>query len=313
MSDYFNKEEKKEGVFAGIVKDDSEKKHTDLEDRIVSKKDIFNDVGNYGATDILELRNVSQTYTDKSGKKEIVFDGLNFKIKDVVGAGQFVVIVGASGCGKSTILRYFAGLQSPTSGEVLIDGKLQTSKDRVGMVFQQYSSLPWLTVLRNVCIPLELKGISKAERIERAMEMIKLVGLEGHEDKYAQYPILSGGQLQRVSIARNLVSGDKIMLLDEISSGLDVRTGIEIDDLLCKVWVELCKKVDATFVMVTHNLQEAVYLADKVYVMDSRPGRVIENIKIDLPLERNSLTKREKKFSEYVYHIEDLMTKLKEK
>lgn len=300
MSGYFEKK-KEVGVFTDIVKEG-----TSIE------KNIFNDSENYEKTDILELKNISQTYIE-NGKKNVVFDNFNLQIKDVVGTGQFVVIVGASGCGKSTILRYFAGLQKPTSGDVLINGKLQTEKDRVGMVFQQYSSFPWLTVLENICIPLELKGTKKKERVEKAMEMIKLVGLEGHENKYAQYPILSGGQLQRVAIARNLVSGDEIMLLDEISSGLDVRTGLEIDDLLCNVWTELSKTVDITVVQVTHNLQEAVYLADKIYIMDSNPGRVVENIKIDLPLERNSLIKRESKFRDYVFYLEDRLMGLKKK
>jgi NitT/TauT family transport system ATP-binding protein len=145
------------------------------------------------------------------------------------------------------------------------------------------------------------------------MEMIRLVGLDGHENKFAKSPNLSGGQLQRVAVARNLVSGGKIMLLDEPNSGLDVRTKLEMGDLFCNVWNELKKKVDVTFLMVTHDLQEAVYLADRIYVMDSNPGRIIENIKIELPSDKNRLVKREKKFGEYVYYLEDLMTKLKKK
>lgn len=312
MSGYFDKEEKKDtGVFSNIV-NDSEQKATE-ETKLQSDMGIFDDSGEYGKNDILELKNISQIYRDKDGKENVVFENFNFKIKDVVNSGQFIVIVGPSGCGKSTILRYFSGLQKPTSGEIFIDNKPQTDKDRIGMVFQQYSSLPWLTVLQNVCVALELKGVPKKERIERAMEMINLVGLNGHENKYAQYPILSGGQLQRVAVARNLVSGDKIMLLDEPHSGLDTKTKLEMDDLLCSIWVDIGKKVDVTFVMVTHDLQEAVYLSDRIYVMDSNPGRIVENIKIDLSSERNPLTKREKKFSEYVYYVEDLIMKLKNK
>ena len=321
MSGYFENKKENAGTFSNIIKTrEKELVSTEIKDTTESiitidsdKKSIFDDSGKYGKVDILELKNISQIYTNKDGNKNVVFNNFDFKIKDVSDAGQFIVIVGASGCGKSTILRYFAGLQQPTCGDIFINGKRQTSKDRIGMVFQQYSSFPWLTVLQNVCISLKLKDISKKEREERAIEMIKLVGLEGHENKYAQYPILSGGQLQRVAVARNLVSGDKIMLLDEPHSGLDTRTKIEMGNLLCSVWIELEKKVDVTFVMVTHDLQEAVYLADRIYVMDSNPGRVVENIKIDLPLERNSLIKREKKFSEYVYYVEDLIMKLKNK
>lgn len=304
MAGYFDKKEKTE-TFSKIFE---EEKKTDVKTSNSEK-----DNSQYGSVDIVELKNICQVYKNNKGKDSIVFDGFDFSIKDVANNGQFVVLVGASGCGKSTILRYISGLQKPTSGEIFIDGKLKTNKDRVGMVFQQYSSFPWATVLQNVALSLELKGVPKKEREERAMEMIKLVGLDGHENKFAQYPTLSGGQLQRVAVARNLVSGDKIMLLDEPNSGLDVKTKREMGDLLKNVWNNLKNNVDVTFLMVTHDLQEAVYLADKIYVMDANPGRIVEEIKIELPTERNKLIKREKRFNDYVYYLEDLMISLKSK
>ncbi|HMR44870.1 MAG TPA: ATP-binding cassette domain-containing protein, partial [Saprospiraceae bacterium] len=137
---------------------------------------------------IVELRGVSQSY---DGGKNYVIKGLDFLIEDKPAQGQFVVILGMSGCGKSTILRYIAGLQQPTEGQILIHGKPVNQKNPVAMVFQQYSSLPWMTVLENVGLALSYKGITGKEQKEKAMEMIQLVGLEGHENKYAQYPTLS--------------------------------------------------------------------------------------------------------------------------
>jgi len=156
-------------------------------------------------TNVIELKNICQEYDTPKGKTTIIKD-LNFLIEDVPNQGQFVVILGKSGCGKSTILRYIAGLQKPTSGEILIKGKQKEEKDTVSMVFQQYSSLPWLSVLDNISLGLKFAGVTKKERNEKAMDIIKLVGLEGQESKYAKYPLLSGGQLQRVAIARSLLT-----------------------------------------------------------------------------------------------------------
>lgn len=259
----------------------------------------------YNDIDIINLNNINQVYGDNGVK---VFDNFNFSIKDVKTTGQFVVLVGPSGCGKSTILRYIAGLQKPTSGDIIIRGKKQTEKDRIGMVFQQYSSLPWRSVIDNVALPLEIQGISKEERYERAYEMVKLVGLEGHEYKYAQYPILSGGQLQRVALARNLVANDNILLLDEPHSGLDVRTKLEMDNLLASLWNKIIDR-DPTFIMVTHDLNEAVYLADDIFLMTANPGLVSEKIHIDLPVERNAELKRTKKYLDYVYYLENKLFK----
>src|SRR6218665_3239754 len=137
---------------------------------------------------IIEIRNVSQSY---DGGKTYVIKDFNLLIEDKPAQGQFIVLLGASGCGKSTILRYISGLQEPTSGEIFLYEKQLVSGQHVGMVFQQYSSFPWLTVLENVALGLEYQGLGKKERNEKAMEMLKLVGLQGHENKFAQYPTLS--------------------------------------------------------------------------------------------------------------------------
>ena len=162
--------------------------------------------------DVIALRNVKQTYGE-SDKKVTIIEDLNLLIEDIPNIGQFVCLLGVSGCGKSTVLRYIAGLQKPTEGEVFIYGK-PINGNTVGMIFQQYSSYPWRTVLQNVMLGLEIQGVAKAERLEKAMQFIQICDLEKHKDKYCQYPILSGGQLQRVAIARSLVSNPKLLLLD---------------------------------------------------------------------------------------------------
>lgn len=250
--------------------------------------------------DIVELKNIGQSYDE--GKNWILKD-FNMLIEDKPNQGQFVIIVGASGCGKSTILRYIAGIQQPTEGEVVIKEKPRTDAERIGMVFQQYSSFPWMSVLNNVALGLKLKGMDKKEREDKAMEMIKIVGLEGHEKKYAKYPTLSGGQLQRVAIARSLLVNPEIILMDEPFGALDTYTRLRMQDFLIEVW----EKVHPTIVLVTHDINEAVYLADEIYVMDANPGQIIEKIIVDLPVKRTREIKRDKKFVDLVYYIEDRM------
>ena len=252
---------------------------------------------------IIELRGISQTYDN--GQNWIIKD-LDFIIEDKPNQGQFVVILGMSGCGKSTILRYIAGLQNPTEGSVLINNKPVDDKTHVSMVFQQYSSLPWMTVLDNVGLALRYQGIKSKERNERAMELIKLVGLEGHEKKYAMYPTLSGGQLQRVAIARSLLANPDILLMDEPFGALDVKTRIQMQELLLELWA----KFHSTIIFVTHDIAEAVYLGDDIYIMKYAPSKFIEQIHVDLPLIRNRETKRDPQYTQIVQHVEDVMMKL---
>ncbi len=249
---------------------------------------------------IIELRDITQTYNN--GETVIIKD-LNFLIEDKPAQGQFVVILGMSGCGKSTLLRYIAGLQEPTSGAVLVNGKPVGNDNRVSMVFQQYSSLPWMTVLDNVGLALKYKGISKKERDERAMELIELVGLAGHEHKYAQYPTLSGGQLQRIAIAPSLIANSDVLLMDEPFGALDIQTRIQMQDLLSSIW----HKFHPTIIFITHDISEAVYLGDDIYIMKSAPSKFVEHIKVDLPLTRNRETKREQRFVDLVREVEDRM------
>lgn len=249
---------------------------------------------------IIELKNVGQSYDN--GQNWIIKD-FDFIIEDKPNQGQFIMLLGMSGSGKSTILRYIAGLQKPTEGEVLIHGKPITDKNRVSMVFQQYSSMPWMTVLENVGLALAYQGVSRKERDERAMEMIRIVGLEGHEKKYAMYPTLSGGQLQRVAIARSILSNPEILLMDEPFGALDVKTRISMQELLADLW----NRFHSTIIFVTHDISEAVYLGDDIYIMKYAPSRIISHIPVDLPLHRTRDIKRDPDYTKIVHHVEDLM------
>jgi len=264
---------------------------------------MFSD--NPNQSNIIELRGISQSY---DGGKNWIMQDCDFLIEDKPNQGQFVVILGMSGSGKSTLLRYIAGLQQPTKGSVKVKGKPVDSSQRVSMVFQQYSSLPWLTVLENVALALKFQGVNKKERTERAMELIKLVGLEGHEKKFAQYPTLSGGQLQRVAIARSLLANPEILLMDEPFGALDVKTRLTMQDLLTDIW----RKFQSTIVFVTHDISEAVYLADDIYILKSQPSKIVEHIHVDLPIERNRLTKRDPNYIALVHEVEDRMVSVSE-
>lgn len=252
--------------------------------------------------DIVELRQVTQKYENE----KIVLENFNLLIEDKPNTGQFVTILGESGCGKSTILKYITGLQKPTSGEILIKGKPLTEKDRVGMVFQQYSSFPWRTVLDNVSFGLELAGVGKKEREERAMEIINIVGLSGHEKKFAKYGVLSGGQLQRVAIARSLLSSPEIIVMDEPFGALDIKTRLQMQDMLMNIW----EQIHPTIILVTHDISEAVYLSDDIYIMKANPGVIVHHVKPPFAFPRRSEIKRSPEFTETVQFIENLMINL---
>ena len=262
--------------------------------------DFINDANK---PDVIDLRLIEKSYGEGAAKKTIIKD-FNFLIErnENVRTGQFKTILGPSGCGKSTILRMIAGLDKPTSGNIFIDEKPMSENPKIGMVFQKYSNFPWLSVLDNVALGLKFQGFSKEQRNSQAMEMIKMVGLEGHENKYAQYPTLSGGQLQRVAIARSLVSSPNILLMDEPFGALDVKTRLQMQDLLVKIYEEL----NPTIIFVTHDIQEAVYLSDDIYIMGTAPSNFIMHYDINLPINRTGI-KRDPKFMKIVEQIEDFM------
>lgn len=234
---------------------------------------------------VISLQGIRQVYKS-DGKETVLFDNLSFEIEDFANQGQFISILGKSGCGKSTILRYIAGLQNPTAGEIYIYGKKKTEKDHVPMVFQQYSSFHWNTVIENVAKPLIIKKVNKTEAFDRAEEMIKIVGLTGHENKWAKHPLLSGGQLQRVAIARSLIANPQILLLDEPFSALDIKNRTELQNVLLDLFYS--DKIDVTFVLVTHDIREAVYLSNRLFIMKNNPADFYKWFNIDFGSQRRT-------------------------
>jgi NitT/TauT family transport system ATP-binding protein len=168
-----------------------------------------------------------------------------------------------------------------------------------------------MSVLDNVCLGLKLAGIKKAEREAKGREMLQLVGLEGQERKFAKYPTLSGGQLQRVAVARSLLANPSILLMDEPFGALDTNTRLRMQDLLCDLWARVIKSgKDITCIFVTHDISEAVYLADEIFIMRANPGQIVDRIRVDLPLERHKDLKRTAQFTSMVYDIEDRMMRI---
>jgi NitT/TauT family transport system ATP-binding protein len=261
-----------------------------------------------GLVDVLNLRGIRQVYKG-ADKDTILFDNFDFNIEDIPGEGQFVSLLGKSGCGKSTILRYISGLQKPTDGHIYMYGKELTDNDYIPMVFQAYSSFHWKSVIENVALPLLIHGVHKDEAFARAEKIIKLVGLQGQENKWAKAPLLSGGQLQRVAIARSIVANPKILLLDEPFSGLDIINRTSLQNILLDLFYN--PEVDVTFVLVTHDIREAVYLSNRLYIMKANPGEIYKEFKIDFGQQRRTRdTKYLPEFVNLTREIEDVYNNL---
>ncbi len=226
---------------------------------------------------ILQVRNLSKSFVTPQGEIEALRD-VSFDVH----RREFVCIVGASGCGKSTLARILAGLDFQTGGEMLLDGKPVTGPghDR-GMVFQGYSLFPWLTVKRNVMFGPRMSGKGSSEAESRAREWLALVGLEKFADAYPHQ--LSGGMRQRVAIARALANEPRILLMDEPFGALDAQTRARMQTHLLDIW----RNVDITVVFITHDLDEAIYLADRILVLKPHPGRVQEFIEVPVPRPRS--------------------------
>ena len=225
----------------------------------------------------LEVRRLSKSFADEGGNVTLALDGINLDVKE----GEFLCIVGPSGCGKTTLLRIVAGLETPSSGGLYLNNTPITGpgSDR-GMVFQEFALFPWRTVLKNIEFGLELKGTGRGERVKRAKECLDIVGLEGFD---AHFPhMLSGGMKQRASIARALANDPEVLLCDEPFGALDAQSRNALQVELLRIWEETKK----TVLFVTHSVDEAAFLADRVVVLSKRPGRVVEQFEIDIPRPR---------------------------
>jgi NitT/TauT family transport system ATP-binding protein len=220
---------------------------------------------------------------DKGTEHEFkIFDDFSMKFEDKPNISEVVSIMGGSGCGKSCILKMAAGLMTPQKGDIRIFGQHINEYKSVPMVFQSYSSFHWMTVIDNVALPMVLKGMDKKDAREKAMETLKLVGLEEHASKYANASKLSGGQLQRVSIARCLTSNSKVFFLDEATGALDIKMKREIQDLIIKI----AEETEHTIINVTHSLEEALYISNKIFILKPNPCTIFEEMDIDYGSEK---------------------------
>ena len=225
----------------------------------------------------LEMNGISKTFETRE-QSVLALDDVSISLAE----NEFVTLVGTSGCGKSTLLSIAAGLQTATEGDVLVDGHAVSGpgRDR-GVVFQSYTLFPWLTALENVEFALRGESLSSAERSEQAMEHLKLVGLEDFANRHPNQ--LSGGMQQRVAIARALSYRPEILLMDEPFGALDALTRQLMQELLTNIW----EQHKLTVLFVTHDVEEAVYISDRVLVMTNRPGRIKKEVKVDLPRPRS--------------------------
>ncbi|MBC6905117.1 ABC transporter ATP-binding protein [Saccharophagus sp. K07] len=198
-------------------------------------------------------------------------------------SGEFICILGPSGCGKSTLLGALAGHLQPSGGQLLVDGKPVggPGPDR-GMVFQQHTLFPWRNVIDNVAFGLKMRGVNRSQRLQQAHEILQLVGLQGFERRWPSQ--LSGGMQQRVEIARVLINHPSLLLMDEPFGALDAQCRMEMQQLLLEIW----GRIRTTVVFVTHDIDEAIFLADRILVMSPRPGRIIEDLRVDFARPRDA-------------------------
>jgi NitT/TauT family transport system ATP-binding protein len=230
----------------------------------------------------LEIQAINKTfYIERSKEDLMVLLDISFQAEDA----QMVSIVGPSGCGKSTLLRIISGLERASKGQVMLDGTVLEGRDpRIGLVFQESALFPWRTAIQNIEFGLEILKTERRARHAAATEYLQAFGLGGFGDKYPNE--LSSGMKQRVAIARTLMTNPKVLLMDEPFSFLDSQTRISMQNFLLKVWEE--KKV--TIIFVTHNVDEAVFLSDKIIVLSEKPARVVKTIEIDLPRPRDRVS-----------------------
>jgi NitT/TauT family transport system ATP-binding protein len=251
----------------------------------------------------IAIKDVSRIFFSPTGERIDALKDVNLEVEDAFSAagrdiGEFRVLLGPSGCGKSTLLRMIAGLDKPTSGQVLVNGEIVThpGKDR-GMVFQKYTSFPWLTVADNIAYGMKINGVPEAQRKETVDRLLKSVGLTEFANVYPE--TLSGGMQQRVAIARTLALRPSVILMDEPFGALDAQTRSDMQQLLLQIWDETA----CTILFVTHDVEEAVYLADRIFIMSSHPGTIVEDVEVPFDRPRDLGLKEKNEFHELQHYV----------
>jgi NitT/TauT family transport system ATP-binding protein len=246
----------------------------------------------------ITVRNVSKSFVGADGKTVNALQDVSFEVQDAFSregrdVGELRVLLGPSGCGKSTLLRMIAGLDRPDAGQILVNDQPVNGagRDR-GMVFQKYTSFPWLTVTENIAYGLKINGISPKASKETVEQLIQAVGLGGFENAYPE--TLSGGMQQRVAIARTLAVRPAVILMDEPFGALDAQTRGEMQQLLLRIWDETA----STILFVTHDVEEAIYLADRIFIMSAHPGTILEDLQVPFERPRNLDLKQLNEFHE---------------
>lgn len=254
---------------------------------------------------VVSLQNVTKIFGEGERRQTVALQDIDLTVQP----GEFVSIIGPSGCGKSTLLRLVADLATPTSGRVLVHGKSahQARLDQdYGMVFQAPVLYEWRTVLKNVQLPLELKGFSQTAQEARAREMLALVELAGFEKHFPWQ--LSGGMQQRAAIARALAIRPALLLMDEPFGALDEMTRERMNMELHRIW----HRTDTTVLFITHSIAEAVFLSSRVVVMSARPGRIMHTVEVDLPASRHPQTRSETRYFELVNEVREWLRRAEE-
>jgi ABC-type nitrate/sulfonate/bicarbonate transport system ATPase subunit len=255
-----------------------------------------------GSPPKLELKDLYISYTDRAGRTVQAVEDVSLTVANKPGIGELAVFLGPSGCGKSTILKAVCGLMKPDSGQVMVDGKQVegTGRDR-GMVFQSYTSFAWRTVRKNVEYGLELQGVPAEERKKQALKIVEQVGLKDFADSLPKQ--LSGGMKQRVAIARTLVNKPSLILMDEPFGALDPQTRWSMQSLI----LDVLRTQDNTVLFVTHDVAEAVYLADVIFVLSHRPAKVLHRIEVPFFPSREVAVKQSAEFKKLENHVLDLL------
>jgi NitT/TauT family transport system ATP-binding protein len=251
----------------------------------------------------IAIKDVSRIFFSPQGERIEALKDVNLEVEDAFSAagrdiGEFRVLLGPSGCGKSTLLRMIAGLDKPTSGQVLVNGEIVThpGKDR-GMVFQKYTSFPWLTVADNIAYGMKINGVPEAQRKETVDRLLQSVGLTEFANVYPE--TLSGGMQQRVAIARTLALRPSVILMDEPFGALDAQTRSDMQQLLLQIWDETA----CTILFVTHDVEEAIYLADRIFIMSSHPGTIVEDVHVPFDRPRDLGLKENSEFHDLQHYV----------
>ena len=255
-----------------------EEENAETTENVANTVSDMKDRGN-GSVDVIQFKNLTQIFNKGTDKEYKLFENFNLNIPDIPNQGQMVSIMGGSGCGKSRLVRVLCGLDDVQEGEILVYGKPLKEYKNIPMCFQSYSNYAWRTCLENVMLPMIVRGVSKADAEKRAIELLDIVGMK---DKANNYPAkLSGGQNQRISIARSLACDSQIVVFDEATGALDIKMKREVQNIILKIFYDTA--LDPTIINITHSVEEALYLSNKIIILQPNPCTVYKSMDIHYP------------------------------